>query len=93
MSVDIKLFGELARATGASRELVVPVSAADLSEAIRELTTLYPLLGGVLLTADGTLRPEVNILVNGRPSRASAGLETCLEDGDRVHILTAFGGG
>lgn len=45
------------------------------------------------LTAGGSVRPFVNIYVNGEDIRALGGEATALKDGDAVTIIAAIAGG
>ena len=46
-----------------------------------------------VLNEDGTPRSLINIYINGKNSKFSAGLDTQLSDGDEVYILPAVAGG
>jgi MoaD family protein len=52
-----------------------------------------PALGGALFSEEGDLRPHFHVLVNGRNIRLLAGLDTRLQDGDTVSLITPIGGG
>ena len=46
-----------------------------------------------VLNEDGTPRSLINIYINGKNAKFSAGLDTQLSDGDEVYILPAVAGG
>ena len=46
-----------------------------------------------VLESDGTPRSLINIYINGKNAKFSAGMETVLNDGDEVYILPAVAGG
>ena len=46
-----------------------------------------------VLEGDGTPRSLINIYINGKNAKFSAGMETLLNDGDEVYILPAVAGG
>ncbi len=72
---------------GAPGEL--EVEAATVAELIGELDRRWPGMRDRLCDSTPAIRRHLNIFVNGRRSR----LETPLEPGARVIILTAMSGG
>ncbi len=46
-----------------------------------------------VLTEGGTLRPFLNVFVNGEDIRFGEGLETAVRDGDEVSIVPSVAGG
>jgi len=46
-----------------------------------------------VLENDGTPRSLINVYINGKNAKFSAGMETSLKDGDTVYILPAVAGG
>ena len=71
----------------------VPVSAATVGEALRELEQTQPALYPNLCDETGKLRRHLNVFVNSDHIRDRDGLDTKLKDGDVVTILAAVSGG
>ncbi|GCD39581.1 MULTISPECIES: MoaD/ThiS family protein [Streptomyces] len=82
--------GMLLRA--ADNQRTVSVQAANLSDALAELTAKYPQLGRLLLDSSGQLRQTHRVILNGEriPSPDPA---MPLSDDDRIEFLTAIAGG
>ena len=75
---------------GAS-ELVFP--AANLRAVLAELERRYPKLHGSICDETGAVRRHINLFVNTQHMRDCAGLDTSLEPGQIVTIMTAVSGG
>jgi len=82
----------LSKVTGGEKE--VAVSAATLTEALRQLIAKY---GDAFeeRVFDSTGKPKglLNFYINGKNVHFLKGVETQLKDGDEVLILPAVGGG
>jgi molybdopterin synthase sulfur carrier subunit len=74
------------------RRLTLP-DGALLSDALHILSRRYPVFGERVFEAGGGLRKHINALVNGRNVQFRDGMETVLQDGDRLSILPPVGGG
>lgn len=68
-------------------------SAGTVSDVLRELCGRHPQFVQRLLTAEGELRPFVNIFVGRTNVRTLAGLATRVTEGEIVTILPAVAGG
>ena len=75
---------------GAS-ELSFP--AANLRAAVEELEQRYPKLHRSICDETGAVRRHINLFVNTEHIRERDGLDTALESGDVVTIMTAVSGG
>lgn len=75
--------------------VTVPASSAPDIRALLSLLAerLGPAFKNEVLTQDGHVRPNVNILVNGRNIGFLQGTGTVLKDEDTVTILSAVAGG
>ncbi len=91
--VEVRLYGEAARVVRKERFISELSEGSIVRDAVEDLCGAYPAVAEHLLTENGDVRPAVNLLLNGRPVRSIAGLETRLEDGDRLFVLHAYGGG
>jgi molybdopterin converting factor small subunit len=67
--------------------------AGTVCEVLGELGGRHPQLLQRLLTAEGELRPFVNIFIGRTSVRAMSGLATRVTDGEIVTILPAVAGG
>ncbi len=61
--------------------------------ALRELAALYPSVAERIFTAQGAVRRDVSVLVNGGNVMRRNGLVTLLASGDRLTLLPPVGGG
>ena len=73
--------------------LDIPVTAVTVRAALDELERRHPRLYTNLCDETGAVRRHLNIFVNTSNVRDGGGLETALEAGDVVTILTAVSGG
>jgi molybdopterin synthase sulfur carrier subunit len=65
------------------------LAGATVAELLRELERAYPATAGWILDERGTIRPHINVFVNGE----QAGEGTPVGCGDRVEVLPAISGG
>jgi len=87
MKINIRLFANFREVTG-KKDLTLDVMGDTVEDAVSSLIVAYPGLGPLMLH-DGTLKPYVNILVNGRS--ASTGDE--IKAGDELAIFPPVSGG
>ena len=71
----------------------IEVNAKTVSEAMEELTRTYPALKKHLYTEDGELRTYVNLFLNDEDIRHLDGVNTKLNNGDRLMIIPSIAGG
>jgi molybdopterin converting factor small subunit len=91
MSIRIKIpYALCARANGQTH---VAVQAADVGEALRQLSKACPELGPLLWDDTGSLRSQVNVYVNDVHARYLDGTSTPLRDGDQVYVVPLVMGG
>jgi molybdopterin converting factor small subunit len=76
----------------AGNQAHVEVCGTTVAEAMKDLTSQYPQLRRQLYDGD-TLRPFVNLFVNGQDLRSLGGPEIGLAPGDQLTILPAIAGG
>jgi MoaD family protein len=77
-------------AEGASE---IQVSAENVGLALEELTTQYPSLRKHLFTETGDLRTYVNLFVNDEDIRHLQGVDTPINNGDKLMIIPSIAGG
>jgi len=72
---------------------VIEVNARDVNGAINEFLGAYPALRNHLVAEDGSLRPFVNLSLNGEDVRFLQGLGTELQKEDKLRIIPSIAGG
>ncbi len=71
----------------------VAVQGETVAEVLKDLTARYPALRPHLFDDGGELRPFVNLFLNDEDIRYLQGVETRLEEGDRLMIVPSIAGG
>jgi len=69
------------------------LSAANLRAVLEELERRYPALHRSICDETGAVRRHINLFVNTDHMRDCNGLDTSLEAGDVVTVMTAVSGG
>ena len=89
--VNVTLYGALAKITG---EKTTDIKTSTLKEAMIALTVKYgEQFKNRIYDEKGKLRRFINIYVNGKDIRFLNYIDTQLNDGDKVSIIPAVGGG
>src|SRR5260221_13091680 len=70
-----------------------PLAAPSVRVVLEELEQRYPPLYRSVCDETGAVRRHINVFVNSSSIRDREGLDTALEQGDTVPILTAVAGG
>jgi len=79
---------------GGGGEKKTEIDVSTLSDAFAKISeTMGDDFKRRVLNEDGTPRSLINIYINGKNAKFSAGLDTQLSDGDEVYILPAVAGG
>ncbi|MDQ2050113.1 ubiquitin-like small modifier protein 1 [Natronolimnohabitans sp. A-GB9] len=94
MPTDWKLFADLAERAG-EKHVTVDAAAGDtVGDALEELVGDRPALEDRVLTDDGELRSQINVLRNGTNVLVEeSGLETEIEEGDELALFPPVSGG
>ncbi len=71
----------------------VKVAGKTVAQAMEQLVVRYPALRPHLYNGDGRLRPFVNLFVGENNVKDLQGLDTPLEDGERVLLVPSIAGG
>ncbi len=69
------------------------ISASTVRELIEKIIEQYPAIQAHLVDADGNLRRHFNIFVNGTHIRDLHGLDTSLQEEDKVILMASAAGG
>ncbi|WP_440769967.1 ubiquitin-like small modifier protein 1 [Natronorubrum sp. DTA28] len=96
MEIELRFFATFREAVG-QKERVEPFDdGASVGDVLASLESSYDGLEGQLLEDgdDGVeIRPQLSVLKNGRDVTHMAGVETELEDGDRLSVFPPVAGG
>ena len=69
------------------------VNGSSVAELIANILIRYPALKPHLFDSTGELRRHFNIFVNGVHLRDLEGMETALQEGDKVILMASAAGG
>ncbi|MFC7096863.1 ubiquitin-like small modifier protein 1 [Halobaculum marinum] len=92
MDLTLKFFATFREAVGSKivdREFA---DAATVGDVLAALEAEYDGLAGNLLV-DGDLKPQINVLLNGREVLHMEGVETTVDDGDTLAVFPPVAGG
>jgi molybdopterin synthase sulfur carrier subunit len=89
----VRIFATLRPLVGA-KEVEVAVETGDtVRNVLEKLTAEYPALKERALDADGNLQSSIHVLVNGRSIKFLDGLNSTIQEGDRLALFPPVGGG
>jgi adenylyltransferase/sulfurtransferase len=71
----------------------VTVQGENVNQALESLMLLHPTLRPHLYNSSGQLRPFVNLFLNEDNVKDLQGLETPLQEGDRLMLIPSIAGG
>jgi len=71
----------------------VNVSGSNISEALTDLTAQYPPIKPHLFNEGGDLRPFVNLFIGENNIKDLQGVNTPIQDGDRLVLIPSIAGG
>ena len=91
--VNLHLPGALRQYAGGSRRLELAPDGTTVAELLEALGGACPSVHQRVVDELGSLRPHVNVFVNGENIRHLSGLATSLREGDEVWLLPAVSGG
>lgn len=92
MELELRFFATFREAAGGKIVEAEFTDGASVGDVLRELEDEYERMTGRLIV-DGDLAPQINVLKNGREVLHLDGLETTLEDGDRLSVFPPVAGG
>ena len=90
-TITVLVPGPLRKECGGVSELAL--SAATVRAVLEEMERLHPSLHRSICDETGAVRRHINLFVNTQHMRDRDGLDTSLEPGDVVTIMTAVSGG
>lgn len=93
MKISLKLFGQFIQIFQMDEKEIILESGATILDLIHSLCKTDKQRDSLFVTTDRNLRPNVTIRKNGRFIIHLNWLDTKLEEGDRVDILTLHCGG
>ena len=91
--MEVKVYATLRIKIGQSKIKVNAGPGDTVRDAIREVLERYPILAADVMTDDSELVNHVNIFLNGRNVRLLDGLDSVIQDGQRLDIFPPVGGG
>ncbi|MBZ6494395.1 ubiquitin-like small modifier protein 1 [Natrinema longum] len=92
MEIDLRFFATFREAVGEKERTRTVDDDATVGDVLTALESDYEGLEGRLLE-DGTIRPQLSVLKNGRNVVHMAGAETRLDAGDVVSVFPPVAGG
>lgn len=95
MRVEIKYIGRFSSVTSKGRETIEVSEDATLREVLEKLTVKYEasFREALLDSETGEVKPFNWVLINGKDARELLGMKTKINNGDRIALLHAVGGG
>jgi molybdopterin synthase sulfur carrier subunit len=91
--MQVRVFGTLRLFAGA-KAIEVEANPWDTVESLLgKVTTECPTLTEKVFDEEGNLRNSIHVLVNGRSIRYLDGLDSPVDESDRVALFPAVGGG
>jgi len=87
----IKLPAPLRSYTGG--QTLIPVQGKTVADAMLDLMRQYPTLKPHLYTEEGQLRSFVNLFLNDEDVRRLQGIDTLLQENDRLLLIPSIAGG
>lgn len=94
MELEMRFFATFREAVGEKERTETVADDASVGDVLADLEDEYAALEGQLLADDGTaIAPQLSVLKNGRDVTHMAGVDTALEDGDRLSVFPPVAGG
>lgn len=92
MELELRFFATFREVAGQKSIQWRADDGSTVGDVLRALEVEYEGLSGELIE-NGDIRPHVNVLKNGREVVHLEGLETTLEDGDKISVFPPVAGG
>ena len=91
--MEVRVYATLRLKTGNASIDVKAGPGDTVQDAINQLLELYPVLAPDVLTEGGELVNHVQVFLNGRNIRLIQGLDSVIQEGQRLNIFPPVGGG
>jgi molybdopterin synthase sulfur carrier subunit len=91
--MEVRLYATLRIKIGEARIDVPAVPGDTVRVAIRQVMERYPVLAPHLMSDNQELVDHVHVFLNGRNVRLLDGLESVIQEGQRLDIFPPVGGG
>ncbi|ELY70933.1 ubiquitin-like small modifier protein 1 [Natrinema versiforme] len=92
MDIDLRFFATFREAVGEKERTRTVDDGATVGDVLTALEAEYDGLEGQLVE-DGTIRPQLSVLKNGRNVVHMEGVDTTLAEGDVVSVFPPVAGG
>ena len=92
MELELRFFATFREAAGKKTVNAEFADGSTVGDVLRDLEEEYEEMAGRLIV-DGGLAPQINVLKNGREVLHLDGLDTDLDDGDRLSVFPPVAGG
>jgi molybdopterin synthase sulfur carrier subunit len=92
MQLELRFFATFREAVGSKTVEREFPDGSTVGDVLADLEARYEGLVGELLV-DGDLKPQINVLKNGREVLHMEGIDTELDDGDRLSVFPPVAGG
>lgn len=91
MAIQVQVPSPLRKLT--DNQVRVLVEGQSVRDVLDQLASQFPGISERIYDKDGSVRPFINVYLNGEDIRFLNGLETRVKDGDEIGILPAMAGG
>lgn len=93
IELEIRFFANFRAAVGRKELRRTFEPGTTVGEVLAAIESEYPELAGDVLDGEGSIKPQLSVLKNGREVIHLEGTETVLEDGDRLSVFPPVAGG
>lgn len=93
VTLELRFFATFREAVGRKSIERDFAGSVTVGEVLSELEAEFPELAGELLDDEGSIRPQLSVLQNGRQVIHLDGTETPLDDGDQLSVFPPVAGG
>ncbi len=91
--MEVRVYATLRLKIGQSRIEVKAGPGDTVRDALSEVLEQHPILTADVLTDEGQLADHVQVFLNGRNVRLMDGLDSVIQEGQKLNIFPPVGGG
>ena len=91
--LELRFFANFRQAVGQKTIHRTYEDAETVGDVLRAIEDEFPELAGQILDDDGQVKPQINVLKNGREVEHLDGVATAIETGDKVSVFPPVAGG